>query len=92
MEFGGWDLSELKGCNLPQKVASAFIAATDGVVGASYEPVLYVGKKLVSGVNYCILAAQTLATADASKRLVKMIINEAPNGTVKMVSIKKVEL
>ena len=50
--LGGWDISELKSCNLPQKAQSAFTGATMDLVGADYEPVLYVGKQLVNGTNY----------------------------------------
>ena len=77
--LGGWDISELKGCNLPQEAASAFIGATQDLVGANYEPVLYVGKQLVNGTNYCIIALQTLITAHPKKRLVNLIIHETPN-------------
>ena len=75
--LGGWDISEMKACNLPQKAQTAFTGATLGLVGASYEPVLYVGKQLVNGTNYCFIALQTLVTAQPKKRLVKLIIHES---------------
>ena len=60
--LGGWDISRMKACNLPQKATSAFIGATQDLVGANYQPVLYIGSQVVNGMNYCILALQTLST------------------------------
>ena len=85
--LGGWDISSLKACNLPQKAASAFALVTGGLVGAEYMPVLYVGSQQVHGTNHCIIAVQTVITANPEKRLVKMIINEMPDGTANLVSV-----
>ena len=85
--LGGWNIDEMKTVNLPQKAESAFTAVTGGLVGADYEPVLYVGSQLVNGVNYCVLAMQTLLTATSEKRLVKMVINVALDGTPSLVSV-----
>ena len=41
--LGGWNIDEMKGVNLPQKAQSAFTAVTGSLVGADYQPVLYVG-------------------------------------------------
>ena len=90
--LGSWDISEMKGVNLPQKAQSAFTAITGGLVGADYEPVLYVGSQVVNGMNYCILAKQTIITAEPEIRLVKMIINVAPNGNAKLVSVSGIAI
>lgn len=90
--LGGWNIDDMKGVNLPQKAQSAFTAVTGGLIGADYQPVLYVGKQLVNGTNYCIFALQTLVTAKPEKRLVKMIINEALDGTASLVSVSGVAL
>ena len=90
--LGGWDISGMKPCNLPQKVASALTAVTGGLVGADYQPVLYVGSQVVNGTNYCIIALQRLVTRNPETRLVKMIINESPTGESKLVSVSGIEL
>ena len=90
--LGSWNIDEMKGCNLPQKAQSAFTAVTGGLVGADYQPVLYVGSQLVNGTNYCILALQTIITANPEKRLVKVIINVAPNGVASLVSVSGIEI
>ena len=90
--LGGWDLSALKACTLPQKAASAFAAVTGGLIGAEYMPVLYVGSQQVNGTNHCIIAVQTLITATPEKRLVKMILNESQDNPGSIVSISGITL
>ncbi len=90
--LGGWDIDEMKGCNLPQKVQSAFTAVTGGLVGAEYQPVLYVGSQIVNGTNYCILALQTLTTQEEMKRLVKMEINVSPDGVCTLLSVRRISI
>ena len=92
MILGGWDLDEVKGCNLPQKVATDFTAVTGALVGSDYEPIAYLGSQQVNGTNYRILALQKLVTPNAEKRIVKMIIHEELDGSVRMVSVSGVAL
>jgi hypothetical protein len=87
--LGGWDISELKPAKLPQKAATAFTGATDGVIGAEYEPMLYVGSQLVNGTNYCFIALQTIICAEPMKRLVKLIVNEN-GGKYHIVSVNRI--
>lgn len=90
--LGAWNIDEMKSVNLPQKVQSAFTAVTGELVGADYQPVLYVGRQIVNGTNYCVFAIQTLVTAKPEKRLVKMIIHEAIDGAASLVSVSGVAL
>ena len=85
--LGGWDIKDMKGVNLPQKVQSAFTAVTGELAGADYMPVLYIGSQVVHGVNYCVLALQTIITASPERRLVKMVINVDETGVAQLVSI-----
>lgn len=91
-KLGGWNYDELKGCNLPQKAASAFTDVTENLVGANYEPVLYVGSQPVNGTNYCVLALQTSVTATPEKRLMKLIINVDGTGKSSLVSVSVVQM
>ena len=90
--LGGWNIDEMKGVNLPQKAQSAFTAVTGGLVGAEYQPVLYVGSQVVNGTNYCILALQRLVVPDSESRLVKMIINVDTKGAAQLVSVSGIAL
>ena len=90
--LGSWNIDELKPCNLPQKATSAFTEITSRVVGTEYMPVLYVGKQIVNGTNYCILAVQTLITANSPKRLVRMVIHESLDGKYSVKTIRGLEI
>ena len=69
--------------SMPQKAASAW-SAVEKIIGASYKPLLYVGKKLVRGTNHYFIAEQTLSTANPTRRIVKLKINEF-NGVFEVV-------
>ena len=92
MVLGSWNLEEIKGCNLPQKVQSVFTAVTSDLVGADYEPIAYVGSQQVNGTNYRILALSQVIIPNSEKRIVKMIIHEELDGSVRLVTISGVAL
>lgn len=91
-KLGGWNLDELKACSLPQNAASAFIAVTSELVGAEYEPVLYVGSQAVHGTNYCVIALQRSVTAKPETRLMKLIINDDGKGHARLVSVSVIPM
>ena len=81
MKVGGWKIADMTPVNLPQKAASAFIGATEKLVGANYEPVLYAGAQAVNGVNYGIICKETIpAPGGAYESLVFMVVHEAFDG------------
>ena len=92
MILGGWNLDEVKGTALPQKVQTVFTAVTSELVGADYEPIAYLGSQQVNGMNYRILALQKLVVPNAEKRIVKMIIHEELDGSVRLVSVSGLPL
>ena len=92
MTLGGWNLDEVKGCNLPQKVQTAFTAVTSEIVGVDYEPIAYRESQQVNGTNYRILAFQRIVALNSEKKIVKMIIHEELDGTVRLVSVSGLAL
>lgn len=92
MTLGGWNLDEVKGTTLPQKVQTNFTAVTGELVGAEYEPIAYLGSQQVNGTNYRILALQRVVAPNAEKRFVKIIIHEELDGSVRLVSVSGVAL
>lgn len=90
ISVGSWELVDMKACNLPEDVATGFSDVTQGLVGAKYTPVLYVGKQIVQGVNHMIICEQTLATGGAPKHLVRMVLNSAIGGAWSIVSIEQI--
>ena len=77
---GGWTLVPMEGCKLPQQVATGFSEVMASLVGARYEPVLYVGTQVVHGTNHMLLCKQTLAAPGAPEHLVKMVLNQNCDG------------
>ena len=92
MILGGWNLDEVKGCNLPQKVQSAFTAVTGEMTGADYEPIAYLGSQIVNGTNYRIIAIQRLVVPNSQPRIVKMIIHEELDGSARLESVSGLAL
>ena len=92
MELGNWNLDDIKGAALPQKVQTDFTAVTSELVGAEYEPIAYLGSQQVNGMNYRILALMRAVVPNAEKRIVKMIIHEELDGSVRLLSVSGVLL
>lgn len=90
VKVGGWKLDDFRGVKLPQKVATAFNAVTDGLMGASYIPLLYCGSQVVNGTNYAVIALQTLILAEPKRRIVKMVINESTDGKYSIVNVNSI--
>lgn len=83
--FGKIELEKFDGITtMPQHAASAWSGAIEGLVGASYKPLLYLGKQVVRGVNHYFVAEQTLITNPPIRRVVKLVINEF-NGEYELV-------
>lgn len=77
MQTGAIKFEDFKGLtSMPQKAASAWAGATEGLLGVGYVPLVFVGTQPVRGVNYWFIALKTLVTAQPKKEIVKMAINE----------------
>lgn len=73
---GNIQLENFKGMTkMPQKAASAW-AALDGLVGAHYVPLLYLGEQVVKGVNHWFIAERATVTLEPKRNIVKLGINE----------------
>lgn len=77
MKIGSYVINVSTG-SMPQKAATGFGKVFDGIIGASYTPIAYLGSKLVNGTNYAFLAEQTLITGKDIKSIVLIIINQKP--------------
>lgn len=62
---GGWAVnSELSRIALADDQEKAFNTAAEGLLGVSYEPVLYLASQVVAGVNHAFLCKATTVTAN----------------------------
>lgn len=77
-KYGGYELINKPVTSMPQDLASGFYIAQEGFVGSSFEPLYIVGKQVVNGINYFVIAEQTLVLAKPIKRIVGLTINIPP--------------
>ena len=75
--FGQTQLEQFEGLTkMPQKAASAWSAVFDGIVGAGYKPLVYLGSQQVHGTLFWFICEQTLITHPPVRRVIKLAIRE----------------
>ena len=86
--FGSYEVN-VQIRRFPQKVATYFDEAMGKLLGASYEPVAYLGSQTVNGINHAILCEQTLLTGRDTRNVVMAVVNEKDEG-LSLVSVERV--
>lgn len=82
--LGGYEIINKPVDKLPQDVASAIGNINGGLLGATFQPIWYVGKQVVNGVNHFFIAEEIRATKDRDTAIVGIIINIPPGeGAIK---------
>ena len=77
--FGGYEIVNQPADKLPQEVASAVgVANSNPLLGATYNPLWYVGNQTVNGVNYLFIAEDIRTTKNKDKSIVGLVINVPP--------------
>lgn len=77
--FGGYEIVNTSATKLPQDAASAMgVANSAPLLGATYNPIWYVGKQLVNGTNYLFIAEDIRTTKNKDKSIVGLVINVPP--------------
>ncbi len=76
MAVGAWEIKF--STNYPQLVATAVSKVTEGLLGADYNAVAYLGKQIVNGTNHAVLAEQTILNGKDTKNAVVIVFNEKP--------------
>ena len=74
------------------EVKAIFDKAFDGLVGASYEAVAYLGFQVVAGTNYLALFRETPTVPDAELSFVLVTVYEDLEGNTKVLGMDKVLL
>ena len=89
---GGWTLfSDFPAVELPEALRKGF-EENFGLVGASYQPILYLGTQVVAGVNHLVLCRITLVTAEPIVNFALVVIYEDFGGEVTVSSVSNVDL
>ena len=77
--LGGYELVNRPADKLPQELASAIgIVNSSPLLGATYQPIWYVGKQLVNGTNYLLIAEDIRVTKNKDTFIVGLVINVPP--------------
>lgn len=82
---GSWE--EAESPVIPSDVMKAFEKAMDGLVGANYTPVAYLGSQIVSGHNYMLLCRVAPVTADPVETYAIVSIYEDTEGNAQMTNV-----
>lgn len=61
--------------SMPQEAASAWSGVEGGLCGASYKPLVYIGKQVATGFNYWFIAEETRTTNPPVRHIVTIAIN-----------------
>lgn len=90
---GGWQITEdalnYPVCNLPEELASVFSKVTKDLVGAKYDPLMYVSTQVVSGINHMILCRETLSDAEHTVKISTMILNVPATGDPQLLAVNQ---
>ncbi len=90
---GGWTVyADQPAVNLPAEAQSAFDKALEGMTGATYEPIALLGTQVVAGVNYAILAKQTLVTAEPVTNIAVVYVYAPVSGDPEVLNIVRLNL
>ena len=73
--FGGYEIINQPATSLPQDVATALGVVNSGLLGATYQPIWYVGKQVVNGINHFFIAEEVRVTKNSNKLIVGLVIN-----------------
>ncbi len=91
--FGGWSANEGEiSLDQNEDVRTAFEKAMEGLTGASYEPVAYIGSQLVSGMNYMILCRETIVVPDAVSKYAMVKVYADLSGNAEILEITSIDL
>ena len=89
---GGWAVdAEFTGAQIPEEAGDALTKACEGLDGAAYEPVAYLGSQVVSGVNYALLCKVTPVVPDAQAHLCVVKVYKDLNGGAEILSAEDVD-
>lgn len=76
--FGGYEIVNMAATKLPQELATAIGEINSGLLGATFQPIWYVGKQVVNGVNHLLICEEIRSTKDRSAGIVALVINIPP--------------
>ena len=83
---GGWTKADSPA--ITDEIRELIEKATEGMTGAAYEPVAYIGSQIVAGTNYAILCTITPVVPDAVGKYAVVIIYKDLDGNVTITEVR----
>ena len=83
--MGGWTV---QGTDVDDDLKNKIGDLTDDMTGATYKPLMVAASQVVSGVNYKVLAKQTLILASPVEHLVELTVYVDTAGKASILGIK----
>ncbi|MBR0081228.1 MAG: hypothetical protein IJP98_00655 [Clostridia bacterium] len=87
---GGWTVSDSAEVTEAQK--ALLDKALTGLVGATYEPIAYLGSQLVAGTNHCLLCKVTPVVPEPESHYALVFLYEDFSGNVQLMNVADVSL
>ncbi len=90
---GGWDISSSEySLDKHADAKNALDKALEGLNGADYEPVAYIGSQVVAGTNYCILCKITPVVPNATPSYALVYVYEDLDGNAEIIDTQDIEI
>ena len=97
---GGWKVEvveeDIQSMTLDEKTQKIFEKASEKLTGETYYPITVLGKQIVSGINYAVIAYGTPSTKelvnDSNKGVYILTLYEDLNGTCEIISSSYIDL
>ena len=73
--FGGYEIVNAPADKLPQDLTSAIGNINSEILGATYQPIWYVGHQLVNGTNHFLICKEIRSTKEKNTCIVGLVLN-----------------
>lgn len=82
---GGWSVAD--SFEITEENKAVFEKATEKLLGVNYEPIAYLGRQVVAGLNHCFLCKATVVAPNAVPELVLVYIYQNLQGDAQIMNI-----
>lgn len=89
---GGWNVyGDNEETEMPEEAKEAFDKAMEGMTGAKYQPIAYLGNQLVAGMNYRYLCTTTLVTQQPVTKLTVVTVYKDLEGNASVTNTVEID-
>lgn len=89
---GGWFVTDIPACELPEEAGEALNKAKENFEGSEIEPLAYLGSQVVAGLNFAYVARLTTVTDDPVSTLNVVIVYRDLSGGATVTTIEPLNI